>query len=175
MVLVAKSCNSPLTCLIWSVGMLICCMSPSKVFHALVELLSSPTIDFMPLPRALIPPMIAPPIKLAPKTDLNTDPTLPAEPFKPSSELLMRLAPLSASFPSNNALMVTVPSAIDYPSFLKFFFFVFFINDCVVRESIIFLKLTHFLFVFRRVALLWLPFTNFDNFHELGTFWKSRK
>ena len=146
MVLVAKSCNSPLTCLIWSVGMLICCILPSKVFHALVELLSSPTIDFMPLPRALMPPMIAPPIKLAPRTDLNTDPTLPAEPFKPSKAPLIRLAPLSASFPSNNALMVTVPSAIDYPSFLKFFF-VFFFLDNIVRESIIFLKPTHFLFV----------------------------
>ena len=148
MVFVAKSCNSPLTCLIWSVGMLICCMLPSKVFHALVELLSSPTMDFMPLPRALIPPMIAPPIKLAPKTDLKTEPTLPAEPFKPSKAPLIRLAPLSASFPSNNALMVTVPSAIDYPSFLKFFF-VFFFLDNLVRESIIFLKPTHFLFILR--------------------------
>ena len=148
MVLVAKSCNSPLTCLIWSVGMLICCMLPSKVFHALVELLSSPTIDFMPLPRALIPPMIAPPIKLAPRTDLNTEPTLPAEPFKPSNAPLIRLAPLSASLPSNNALIVTVPSAIDYPSFLKFFFVFFFLFDNLVRESIIFLKPTHFLFVF---------------------------
>ena len=127
--------------------MLICCMLPSKVFHALAELFNSPTIDFMPLPRALIPPMIALPTKLAPSTDLNTEPTLPAESFKPSSELLIRCAPLSASLPSNNALMVTVPSAIDYPSFLKFFF-IFFFLDNIVRESIIFLKPTHFLFVF---------------------------
>ena len=114
MVLEAKSCNSPLTCLIWSVGMLICCMLPSKVFHALVESFNSPTIDFMPLPRAVIPPMIAPPTKLAPRTDLKTEPTLPAEPFSPSSELLIRCAPLSASLPSKSALIVTVPSAIDY-------------------------------------------------------------
>ena len=75
MVLVAKSCISVLAALISSDERPKAWRFPSNVFQAFCELFNSEAISRMPPVTALTPLDKAEPIKLAPNTDLNTEPT----------------------------------------------------------------------------------------------------
>ena len=93
MVLVAKSCISVLAALISSADRPKACRFPSKVFQAFCELFSSEAISRTPLVIVPIPVVRAELIRLAPKTDLKTDPTFEPAFSSPPNRALSLLTP----------------------------------------------------------------------------------